>query len=131
MLLEQYAAIAATAEAADGDLRDVRWQIDQFLERFPADPRHGEVAALAQTIKLNTLEKRARRRILGNRVVPAIERDYRSAMAREVESPSAAVTALEIVSRSRISPTKITLGSSRRVSLGAAANDRVSEPTSR
>jgi len=90
-----YAAIAATAEAADGDLRDVRWQIDQFLERFPADPRHGEVAALAQTIKLDALEKRARRRILGNRAVPAIERDYRSAMAREAESPSAAATALE------------------------------------
>lgn len=90
-----YAAIAATAGAADGDLRDVSWQIDRFLERFPADPRHHEVADLARTIKLDALEKRARRRLLGNRAVPAIERDYRSAMAREAESPSAAATALE------------------------------------
>jgi len=90
-----YASIAATAEATNGDLRDVRSQIDQFLKRFPSDPRHSEVADLAQTIKLDALEKRTRRRILANRVVPAIERDYRSAMARESESPSAAVTALE------------------------------------
>ena len=90
-----YATIAATAEASNGDLRDVRWQIDRFLKRFPNDPRGPQVAALAQTIRLDALEKRARRRVLGNRAVPAIERDYRSAMAREPESPSAAVAALE------------------------------------
>ena len=90
-----YASIAATATV--GDLRDVRWQIDQFLDRFPADPRANEVAQFRQTIRLDALEKRARRRILGNREVPAIERDYRSAMAREAESPSAAVAALEAV----------------------------------
>jgi serine/threonine protein kinase len=92
---ELYATIAATAQATAGDLRDVRWQIDRFLARFPEDSRHSEVAGLAQTIKLDALEKRARRRILGDRAVPAIERDYRSAMAREAESPSAAVAALE------------------------------------
>jgi len=94
---ELYATIAATAEASTGDLRDVRWQIDRFLERFPEDSRHREVAGLARTIKLDALEKRARRRILGDRAVPAIERDYRSAMAREAESPSAVVAALEAI----------------------------------
>ena len=92
---ELYAKIAATSQSPIGDLRDVRWQIDRFLRQFPDDSRHGEVAGLAQTIKLDALEKRARRRILGDRAVPAIERDYRSAMAREAESPSAAVAALE------------------------------------
>lgn len=90
-----YATITATAQATAGDLRDVRWQIDRFLEQFPEDSRQSEVAGLAQRIKLDALEKRARRRILGDRMVPAIERDYRSAMAREAESPSAAVAALE------------------------------------
>ena len=92
---ELYAKIAATSQSPTGDLRDVRWQIDRFLQQFPDDFRHREVANLAQTIKLDALEKRARRRILGDRAVPAIERDYRSAMAREAESPSAAVAALE------------------------------------
>ncbi len=101
---ELYATIAATA--ADGDLRDVRRQIDRFLQRFPADPRHREVAGLAQTIKLDALEKQARRRVLGDRAVPAIERDYRSAMAREAESPSAAVAALEALTTLYQQPTQ-------------------------
>jgi len=101
-----YADIAATAAAASSDLRDVRWEIERFLERFPDDPRHREVAELAQTIKLDALEKRARRRILGNRAVPAIERDYRSAMAREADSPSAAVVALEALGTLHPLPTE-------------------------
>jgi hypothetical protein len=41
------------------------------------------------------LEKRARRRVLSGRVLPAIEREYRAAMAKEGESPSACLAALE------------------------------------
>ena len=44
---------------------------------------------------------------------------------------SAMVSAAEIVSRSRISPTRITSGSSRSAYLSAVANERVSVPTSR
>ncbi len=44
---------------------------------------------------------------------------------------SAAVTASEMVSRSRISPTRIRSGSWRNTCLSAAANERVSEPSSR
>ena len=44
---------------------------------------------------------------------------------------SAAVMARRIVSRSRISPTKIQSGSSRRAERSAAANDSVCGPTSR
>jgi hypothetical protein len=36
-----------------------------------------------------------RRRVLGTRDVPAIERDYRAALARETESPSAALSAMQ------------------------------------
>ena len=38
-----------------------------------------------------------RRRVLGSRDVPAIERDYRAALAREPESPSAALLAMQAV----------------------------------
>ena len=38
-----------------------------------------------------------RRRVLGSRDVPAIERDYRAALAREPESPSAALSAMQAV----------------------------------
>ena len=38
-----------------------------------------------------------RRRVLGSRDVPAIERDYRAALAREAESPSAALSAMQAV----------------------------------
>ena len=44
---------------------------------------------------------------------------------------SAADTAVDIVSKSRISPTKITSGSSRKAERNAAAKLFVSEPTSR
>ena len=38
-----------------------------------------------------------RRRVLGSRDVPAIERDYRAALAREAESPSAALSAMQAI----------------------------------
>ena len=51
-------------------------------------------------------------------------------VARTKWPVSAAVNAIEVVSKSRISPTSITSGSSRSAALRAAANDMVSEPTS-
>lgn len=90
-----YRRITAVATDAAGDLRDVRSEMELFLERFPADDRAAEVASLLQKIRLDALEKRARRRILSGRVLPAIEREYRAAMAKEGESPSACLVALE------------------------------------
>lgn len=92
-----YDRIAAVAASETGDLRDVRRQISQFLRVFPDDPRVAEVAALDQTIKVDMLEKRARRRVLGDRTLPAIERDYRAALAQEAESPTAALEAFKAV----------------------------------
>lgn len=94
---ELFARIEAvrTATGAGADLRDARADIDRFLERFPDDPRAARVRTLARSIDLDALEKRARRRPLGGRTPSPLERDYRAAMEREEESPSACRDALE------------------------------------
>ena len=87
--------IATQARGNDGDLRDARRPIALFLDRFGDDPRAAEVRALARSIDLDALEKRARRRPLGSRSLPPIERDYRAAMDREQQSPWACREALQ------------------------------------
>lgn len=86
---------ARTAATNGGDLRDALPDIERFLKRFPEDPRSGQVRSLARSLALDALEKRARRRPLGGRTPSALERDYRAAMEREPESPSACRDALE------------------------------------
>ena len=83
------------ATNTDADLRDARASIDLFLKRHPSDPRADAVRDLDRTLALNLLEKRARRRIRTDKVLSPIERDYRAAMGREEQSPSAAVAGLE------------------------------------
>jgi hypothetical protein len=89
--------IQTRAEAPGGeiDLRDARPSIELFLARHGDDPRAAELKAIQQSLDLDALEKRSRRRVLGNRVLAPIERDYRAAMDREPESPSACREALE------------------------------------
>jgi hypothetical protein len=55
-----------------------------------------EVRALDRRIDLDALEKRARRRRDDVFMLP-LEREYRSAMAREAESPIACIAALEAI----------------------------------
>ena len=86
---------AQTAAASGGDLRDALPDIEQFLQRFPDDPRVGQVRSLERSLALDALEKRARRRPLGGRTPSPLERDYRAAMEREPESPSVCRNALE------------------------------------
>lgn len=86
---------AQTMAASGGDLRDALPDIEQFLQRFPDDPRAGQVRSLERSLALDALEKRARRRPLGGRTPSPLERDYRAAMEREPESPSACRDALE------------------------------------
>jgi serine/threonine protein kinase len=90
-------SVQAAAEAGDGsvDLRDARPAIDLFLARHGADPRAAEVRALDRSLDLDALEKRARRRVRGNRALSPIERDYRAAMDREATSPSDCKDSLE------------------------------------
>jgi serine/threonine-protein kinase len=94
---ELYARIEAaqTAAAAGGDLRDALPGIETFMTRFPDDPRAGQVRTLARSLALDTLEKRSRRRPLGGKTPSPLERDYRAAMEREPDSPSACRDALE------------------------------------
>ena len=92
-----FQAITVEAQKSEPDLRRIRSELDQFLTRFPADERVESVASLQQQLRVTILEARMRRRVLGSRDVPAIERDYRAALAREAESPSAALAAMQAV----------------------------------
>ena len=87
--------VAQTAAAAGGDLRDALPDMERFIDRFPDDPRAGQVRTLARSLALDALEKRSRRRPLGGKTPSPLERDYRAAMEREPDSPSACRDALE------------------------------------
>ncbi len=94
----------ADATGSEIDLRDARPSIELFLTRHGDDPRAAEVKAIEQSLDLDALEKRSRRRVLGNRVLSPVERDYRAAMDREAESPSACREALEALLALHSSP---------------------------
>jgi len=94
---ELHGRILAIAADEEADLRDAGQLIDLFLERHAEDPRAAGIRSLATTLDLDALERRARRRPLGGRVLPPIERDYRAAMEREAESPAACSAALDAV----------------------------------
>ena len=105
-IYERIKQIQAQADTAGSeiDLRDARQSIELFLARHGADPRADEVKSLEQSLDLDALEKRSRRRVLGNRALAPIERDYRAAMDREAESPSACREALEALLALHASP---------------------------
>ena len=94
---ELFQTITLETQKAQPDLRRIRPELDQFLSRYPADERAAVVGSLQQQLRVNILEAKMRRRVLGSRDVPAIERDYRAALAREPESPSAALSAMQAV----------------------------------
>ena len=83
------------------DLRDAWPLIDEFLDRYPDDPRAGRIAGLGHRLDVDALERRARRRPPPGRVLEAVERDYRAAMERAAESPAACLAALEAISAVR------------------------------
>ena len=92
-----FQTITVETQKSEPDLRSIRSELDQFLTRFPADERAEGVASLQQQLRVTILEARMRRKVLGSREVPAIERDYRAALAREAESPSGALSAMQAV----------------------------------
>lgn len=92
---ELHARITAIAADDQADLRDAGSLIDLFLARHAADPRAEQVRDLDRTLELDALERRVRRRPLGGRPLPPIERDYRAALDREPESPAACAVLLE------------------------------------
>ena len=92
-----HARIAAIAAEPEGDRRDARPMIDQFLERFPQDPRAAEIRRLDHELELDALERRARRRPRDQEALEPLEREYRAAMDREPESPLACLAALQAI----------------------------------
>ena len=92
-----FQTIAAESQSRDPDLRSIRAELDQFLDQYPADERAASIASLQQELRVNVLEAKMRRRVIGPRNVLAIERDYRSAIMRETESPTAAFEAMKAV----------------------------------
>jgi hypothetical protein len=91
---ELHARIMAIADDDAADLRDARPLIATFLDRHSADPRADAIRDLDRALDLDALERRSRRRPRPGRPVSPLERDYRAAIAREAEGPSACATAL-------------------------------------
>jgi serine/threonine protein kinase len=94
---ELHARIMAIAGDETADLRDARPFIDRFLSSCAADPRAAEIRGLERRLDLDALERRSRLRPRPGRELPPVERDYRTAMAREAESPTACIAALEAI----------------------------------
>lgn len=94
---ELHTRIMAIAGDSSADLRDARALIATFLGDHADDPRAAEVRDVAHTLDLDTLERRARRRRLDDRDITPLEREYRTAMAREPDGAAACIAALEAV----------------------------------
>jgi serine/threonine-protein kinase len=94
---ELHSRIMAIARDDAADLRDARPLIDRFLAAHGADPRAAEIRELDHSLDLDVLERRARLRPRPGRELAPVERDYRAAMARDAESPSACIAALEAI----------------------------------
>jgi serine/threonine-protein kinase len=92
-----HARIRGITERPAGDLRDAGSLIEQFLARFPDDPRAAEIRELDHELQIDALDRRTRRRPRDDAALPPIERDYRAAIAREPESAVACLAALEAI----------------------------------
>ena len=90
-----YERIMAVANDEHGDLRDVRSEMERFLDTHAGDPRVARVQELKRTLDLDLLERRARRRSRSDKELKPMERDYRAAMTSEENGPSACVKSLE------------------------------------
>lgn len=87
--------ITSQANGAEPDSLAVRRNVDEFLQRFPVDPRAGELQDLQQRIELDRNERRLRR---GNVMDPSllpVERQYVRAAALAESSPEQAVVMLQ------------------------------------
>ncbi len=90
-----YDRITAQAKGAEPDSLAVRRDVEEFLQRFPADSRAEELQALQQRIELDKNERRLRRgNILDPSLLP-VERQFLRAAALAENSPEQAVTMLQ------------------------------------
>lgn len=94
-----YARIAAVAGDGEGaDLARVEREMDEFLARFPTDPRRGEISALREELELFRLQRRYERRARlrgGTQSLRPIERAYVEATRLAVSNPRTALAKLQ------------------------------------
>jgi serine/threonine-protein kinase len=83
----------------DASLVSVEEEIEQFLKRFPADPRVAELARIQQRITLDKAERRLQRdaRLGGSSSSPPlpVERLYLQAVTTEGMAPDTAISTLQ------------------------------------
>jgi serine/threonine-protein kinase len=93
-----YAAIAERVEQqGTDDLRPVAAEIEDFLERFPDDPRAAEITSYAEELELQRLERqlRVRARLHGGQEAQTVASVLASAMALQESNPARAAAMLE------------------------------------
>jgi serine/threonine-protein kinase len=92
---QRFAEIGRLME--ENDVAAAEGEIDQFLERFPDDPRRPEIEGYRQEIEVARLERVMERRARGMRVgegMPLVEQTYLEAMQTARKDPSRAAEQL-------------------------------------
>ena len=87
--------IMAVVDEKTGDRRDVRDEIELFLERHGDDPRAADIRTHKHDLDLDRLEIRLRRRPRSDQDQTPLERDYRASLPTEKDGPSAWLKSLE------------------------------------
>lgn len=101
-------AHAADNEGAKG-LALLNGEIDDFLERFPDDPRHAEIADYQQEIELLDLQRKFERQAKNRsvaRALPAAEEAYLEAYSFAESDPDKAVVKLQAIVNLYDTPTQ-------------------------
>lgn len=89
----------ADSEGVKG-LAVIESDVDEFLERFPEDPRHDEVAGYQVEIELHDLQRKFERQVnnrASGRPLSAVEEAYLEAFAYAETDPDKAVSKLQAV----------------------------------
>ena len=86
------------------DADDDRWfiaaesDVDQFLDRFPEDPRQNEVSEIKDSIELDRLERRLNLQLRRSRSSPQpLEQLYLDAMRKATSDPAQSVSELQAI----------------------------------
>jgi eukaryotic-like serine/threonine-protein kinase len=94
---ELYARITSTIEReGDEDLRLVETELNEFMERFPNDPRKEELSGYVSQLEFQRLQRKARTRsrVAGVKSLGPIEQLYLSALGMVETDPARAAAML-------------------------------------
>ncbi len=90
---ELFTSITATVDReGDSDLRVIETELTEFMERFPDDPRAGELSSYVDQLEFQRLERKARvqGRVPGAKDIGPIQQLYMEALASPNPEQSAA-----------------------------------------